>query len=583
MYTLLKFKFKNFLSSVGAISLARTIKDKIINRNVDKRRFWKGGILLSPRANVSLFQNLKKQPFTLTYNKESRDCIYIDPNESITINTKLSGKAQIRLGFAHEGESNLEQGVIVNVNNVKKADLKYIVPNKWHHVAFTVDKGETNLNICNTCSSKIAVAHPLVEYEEMAGGRTTPKNIIVLILDSLTRESIGIFNPDVKKYTPNICRFFENSLKYTNCFTQSEWTFPSVFSLLLSRYSLDHGLSDLKSDFDEIPLVCDDTLAVHIKKLGYTTFAYSTVKVFHPAFNAHIGFDSFFYDPFPQPVQTHREICFQAVTQLQQNSKGKNFIFIHFFDTHEPWRNLNEIEESMLDNSRITDPEMEYKHYRKGQGDTKIESSFDDTGIKVLTQRRNARLFNVDLSLQVLFDYLEKTGRVKDTAVVFCSDHGYSFLGKNQPLLCDTRVGIPLLIRHPYSEGGMRKDFVEFNVDLGPTLVKIAGGNFTDAKGYPMPPLGKTERKFVLSESIFGNSYKVAIRTEDYVYHFSCKYNKNERIVCDKEVQFEALFERKIESQCLDVAGQNADEIIKMRGILKQHLHKYSRQHDKTL
>lgn len=568
-------KFKKLLSDIGVLPFIRSIKDKIANRNVDKRRFWKGDPLRSPKTNVPLFKGLKKESFTLTHNKESRDCIFLDTDENITINMKLSGKAQIRLSFACEGEPDLAQGIEVSVNDIKKADLKYIVPNKWHHSAFDIDKGEITLNIKNTCSSKIAVTHPLIEYEEIAGNNNAPKNIIVLLLDSLSRNSIGLYDPDLKKYTPNISRFFEKSLKYTNCFTQSEWTFPAIHSLFLSQYSVDHGLFDLKADFRIIPPDSNNTLAALMKNLDYTTFAYSTVKVLHPAFNSHIGFDRFFYDPFPQPIQTHREICFKAITQLQENSKGKNFMFLHFLDTHEPWSNTDELEESMLGNFRVTDTWAEYKYYKNGQGSTKAEPIFDDEGIKVLTQRRNARLFNIDLSLQILFDYLERSGRDKDTAVVLCSDHGYLFFGKRQPLLCDTRVGTPLLIRHPKISGGAQKELVESNMDLGPTILKIAGYENKWGNGQVLPPFGAHKHKYVISESIFGNVYKAAVRDEIYVYHCSFAYDKKNKKIKLNEIISQLLFERDKEDLCIDVSKKMPDVRKNMHDFLLGHLKKY--------
>ncbi|MBI2638002.1 sulfatase-like hydrolase/transferase [Candidatus Peregrinibacteria bacterium] len=576
MNNLFKKYVKKILSISGILSFSSLIKEKIGNLFfLDKRVSWNGERLNSPVANIHLFRNLEKECFTITYNKESRDCIFLDPNEDVTVDIKLSGKAQIRLSFAYEQKPNLAQGIEVSVDNIKKADLKYVIPHKWHHVAFDIDREEITLNIRNTCFSKIAVAHPLIQYEEIAGNNDVPKNIIVLLLDSLIRDSLGPYNSNVKKYTPNISRFFEKSFKYTNCFTQSEWTFPAVYSLLLSQYSIGHGLSDTRVDFDVIPLDSDDTLAVHMRNLGYTTFAYSTVRVFQPAFNAHIGFDRFFYDLFPQSNQTHREICHKAITQLQQNSRGKNFMFLHFFDTHEPWINIEEIEESMLDNSRNTDPDAEWRYYKRGQKDTKGEPIFDDEGVKVLTERRNARLWNVDLSLQSLFDYLERSGEAQDTMVVICADHGCKFMGWKQPLLCDTRVGTPLLIRHPKIEGGTQKELVESNMDLGPTILKIAGHNDKWGNGEILPPFGTERHKYVISESIYGNLCKIAVRDEKYVYHCTFDYNKKYKKIKLNRMFNQLLFERQKEDLCIDVSEKMPDVLKNMHDFLMSHFKKY--------
>lgn len=577
MITPPKSKVKSLLAMIGILPFLRSIKEKVDAKRLDKRLFWDGERLCAPVANVPLFKNLKRETFTITHNKESRDCIVLDSGESVTLSVEVRGKSRIVMSFAYEGKPNLSEGIEVWGNGIKQADLKYIVPNKWHNIAFDSKKGEMELVIKNTSSSPMEVAHPIVdqEYAEDITKSKTPKNIIVLLLDALNRDSVGPYNHEAQKYTPNISRFFDKSFKYTSCFTQSEWTFPALHSLFLSRYSVDHGLSDTRADFDIVPLDNKDTLAVHMRNLGYSTFAYSTVKVFHPAFNLHIGFDRFFYDLFPQSIQTHREVCFKAVTQLQRNKMGKNFMFLHFFDTHEPWGNVEEIEESMLDNSRITDPEVEYKYHKKGQGDTKGEPIFDDASTDVFMKRRNARLLNTDLSIQVLLDYLEKSGEAKDTVVVLCSDHGCKFLGWEQPLLCDTRVGVPLLIRYPTIEGGIQNELVESSMDLGPTILKIAGYEGKWGHGKILPPFGKERHECVVSESIFGNLCKVAVRDENYVYHCVFPYDKRKRRIKLDKIRDRLLFERKNESMCVDISKKVPKILERMHDFVINHLSRY--------
>lgn len=575
MNRLLKKYIKKILSYLGILHIIGK-QDK----SVDLRRYWKDQPVNSPLYNIPLFNLLDKKRLTLTYNKESRDCVFLEPDEEISLTIKVKEHARIRIGFACEKKPTTGFMEIV-VGNGEKAEQYLTAPKTWHDATIAVQPSDTKLKVKNKYDVKVALSHPVVKYKFQSGmGNKSPKNIILILLDSLSRDSIGSYDSSIEKFTPNITRFFKNALKYTNCFVQQEWTYPSIYSLLMSRYPLDHGMCDLKNHTPGMALNFRDTFPEYLRQLGFETFAYSTVKVFHPAFNAHIGFDRFIYDSFPQQAQTHKEICEKAIAKLNDNKDGKNFLFLHFLDSHAPWTNTSEFERSMLGEQGNVDPMTEFESLKRGHGDTKAESIFDDNGIEILHKRRNVRMFYMDMSLQSLFDYLEKTDQAENSVVALFSDHGFGHLSKGQPLLCNTMVNVPLLIRHPDIKAAKISSLVELNMDLGPTMVKIAGGNFRSAKGRLLWPIGGNEREFVLSESIFGSLYKIAIRDKTFVYHFCCKYDKEKKNVRIEEVKSEVLFERKCETQCEDVSAKYPEEIAKMRLILKKHLHDYSRRNN---
>ena len=89
-----------------------------------------------------------------------------------------------------------------------------------------------------------------------------------------------------------------------------------------------------------------------------------------------------------------------------------------------------------------------------------------------------------DDQLGVLFDWLEKTGRMQDTMIVLTSDHG-DFLGDHwlgeKTFFFDASTKVPLIIYDPSSEadctrGTICDELVE-SIDLVPTFIDIAGGD----------------------------------------------------------------------------------------------------------
>ncbi|MEL6233881.1 MAG: alkaline phosphatase family protein [Pseudomonadota bacterium] len=82
-----------------------------------------------------------------------------------------------------------------------------------------------------------------------------------------------------------------------------------------------------------------------------------------------------------------------------------------------------------------------------------------------------------------LFGWLEETGRMRDTMIVLCSDHG-DYLGDHwlgeKDLFHDPSVKMPLIIYDPSeaadaSRGSVSDALVE-SIDLAPTFVEAAGG-----------------------------------------------------------------------------------------------------------
>jgi len=88
-----------------------------------------------------------------------------------------------------------------------------------------------------------------------------------------------------------------------------------------------------------------------------------------------------------------------------------------------------------------------------------------------------------DDQMGVLFDWLEETGRMKDTMIVLTSDHG-DFLGDHwmgeKTFFHDASVKVPLIIYDPSEEAdptrGTVCDAPVEAIDLVPTFLDVAGG-----------------------------------------------------------------------------------------------------------
>ena len=137
-----------------------------------------------------------------------------------------------------------------------------------------------------------------------------------------------------------------------------------------------------------------------------------------------------------------------------------------------------------------------------------------------------------DDQMGVLFDWLEKSGRMQDTMIVLTSDHG-DFLGDHwmgeKTFFHNTSTKVPLIIYDPSEEAdatrGLVCDALVESIDLAPTFVEIAGGTPADhvLEGESLLPIiwgerAETVRDFVICEYDYSGSplvTKLAMETRD--------------------------------------------------------------------
>lgn len=153
-----------------------------------------------------------------------------------------------------------------------------------------------------------------------------------------------------------------------------------------------------------------------------------------------------------------------------------------------------------------------------------VYEAFFNNGIAKTFQNEEARtkaiiaymglIKQCDDQLGVLLDYLEESGRDKDTVVVLTSDHG-DYLGDHwlgeKDLFHEVSVKVPLIVSDPDAScdatRGQTCDALVEQIDLAPTFVEMAGGEVPThlLEGRSLLPLMRGEtlddwRDFVISE-----------------------------------------------------------------------------------
>lgn len=179
----------------------------------------------------------------------------------------------------------------------------------------------------------------------------------------------------------------------------------------------------------------------------------------------------------------------QAKSYLSKYDRSQPwFCWVTFGGPHEPW-DAPEPYASMYDPASMPEPQarpegLAEESRPKGWLDQYMERrtpDFDpgDKGAMRANYAGNVTL--IDDQIGEILDVIEERGELDNTVIGFTSDHGemngdWDLIYKMNFLNSSARV--PLLFRSPKTaaDGGKVVDIPVENVDLGPTLIELAGG-----------------------------------------------------------------------------------------------------------
>jgi arylsulfatase A-like enzyme len=173
------------------------------------------------------------------------------------------------------------------------------------------------------------------------------------------------------------------------------------------------------------------------------------------------------------------ETVFRESMRWLDEAPAKFFLWIDAFDPHEPWDAPKQFVESYPWNQ--AGDAVFWPH--SGKSDHYSEA--DLANMRTLYK---GEVSQTDHWIGQLLDHLRRNNRLADTAILFCSDHGYYFgehglLGKPLkrrtagPTTIYEELGhLPLLLRHPDGlSAGKTMDGLCQPPDLFPTLLELAG------------------------------------------------------------------------------------------------------------
>jgi arylsulfatase len=294
-------------------------------------------------------------------------------------------------------------------------------------------------------------------------------NVVLITIDTLRADHLSCYGYP-RRTSPNIDKLAGEGVQFQNAYSPIPLTGPAHITLMTSLYPQQHGATINGMHMSTRPRPV--TLAQIMHRLGYRTAAFvSAWPVKKSITGLGRGFDvynqkfSYTYKVF-NSARDGKQVTEAAQRWLKKRGKRPFFLWLHYFDPHEPYKLRHEF----ADLPRTP-----------GSSETLVSTN---TKLNVEEVQRvtayDSEIAYTDHYVGEILRQLKDMGIRGRTLVVLTADHGES-LGENgywghgdklyQPI-----VHIPLILSHPgiIPQGLVLREDVGL-LDVMPTILDYVG------------------------------------------------------------------------------------------------------------
>ena len=299
-----------------------------------------------------------------------------------------------------------------------------------------------------------------------------PKHVVLITSDTHRGDHLGVANSGVEIRTPFLDELAAEGVFFEDCMSTTNVTVPSHVAMMTGYSPKATGLVDNMTALSPSSV----TLAEHFREAGYYTVSVLSTKHLRHG-NSGLG------QGFERVIATDKEKQLGHVSTdiiqrvLDEEGDQPCFIWLHVFDAHAPYTPPDEYRYEYYPEGR--------NPYTQGTGLSDDSRAIWDPRIRdlefVLAQYRSEITY-LDETLGSIFGESE----FEDSIIAFTADHGECLGGngiffKHTGLYSDT-IDVPLILRWPGCPPGLRVKTPVQNLNLGRTLLDLAG---IEAKGFP--------------------------------------------------------------------------------------------------
>lgn len=370
---------------------------------------------------------------------------------------------------------------------------------------------------------------------------------IVVLMDSLNRHMLTVYNKDSWVRTPNITAFSEESVIFDNHWIGSTPCMPARRDLFTGRLNFlernwgpiepfditlpgklqekgifthmitDHyhyfelggeGYCQIFNSWDLIRGQESDTFVSRVKKPEVPKEYYGRIRPQYEL-NRKLFVEEADY---PSP-KTFASAC----EWINNNSEAEDFfLMVEAFDPHEPF----DCPQEYLDlyNDDYKGPRYDWPEY--------APVNEPQEALEHIKKRYAGTLTMVDKWFGKLISTLKKQNMYEDTLIILTADHGHilgehGLMAKNYMHQFNELAHIPLIIHLPGNvRAGERIKAITQNIDIMPTVLGFYGIESPDSvAGYSLKPILENKQKKMRDVALYG-FYGKAVNMTDGKYTY---------------------------------------------------------------
>lgn len=320
-----------------------------------------------------------------------------------------------------------------------------------------------------------------------------PKNVIVILIDTVRANSFAAIRPDNKVETPSYDAFADKGTVFVNAYNNENWTKPSVATTLSGVYPTTH---DTKKDSSELPEAVE-LISQRLQREGFATAGFVANGYVSDKFGFQKGWDSFRNYIRENRSSEAEHVYADALawlTERRQAADKPYFLYVQTIDPHVVYKVEREFTQSYFGSEYKgpLGPTIDAEELA-GLSNGKINGTDDD--VAWVRAMYHGEVTYHDLHMGKFFEQLETMGAMEDTLIVITNDHGeelgdHGKFGHGHSLF-EELLRAPLLMHFPglFPAGGRVQEVVE-NVDVTPTIIDALGLEpMANADGQSLLPL----------------------------------------------------------------------------------------------
>ncbi|MBN2395739.1 MAG: sulfatase [Candidatus Atribacteria bacterium] len=330
------------------------------------------------------------------------------------------------------------------------------------------------------------------------------KNIILLTVDTLRKDSLGIYN-DKENLTPFLDSLMNHSLVFTRFHSSGPYTQASFPGILTSSYYLEYGRPQKLSPRRVV-------ISEALQKANITTAAFHSNPYLSDYFGWNRGWDVF-YDsmqdevsdmiPYVRGDQINQKVKSWLDRYIQTDSRKPFFLWTHYMDVHEPY--VPKKQYLQLVDSSISMSEQEMFDLFKN---TLLKRDTSNPQlVHLLHKLYRAGVRETDDYIKDFFNILQQNQVLENSIIIFTTDHGDEF-GEHKGLSHDGKfyselVDSPFMIIDFDQNQKKTCHNLVSNLDIAPTILHLFDIPPEEKfEGQSLLPIDRYQERGVFGEAI---------------------------------------------------------------------------------